>query len=218
MQKIAILILNTQINQKVFDFYYTPNAYLICADGGANRLYQYQKKIIPQCIIGDLDSLKLEIQEYYSSLNCPIIKIDDQDTSDFEKALYFIQQQPDIHRIIILGGLTERFDQTINSLHTLAKFNFHGELISDYSIVRYFNKGIHKFQFSEIESLKGISLFPQGTQARINTKGLKWDVTQNNPLIFGQFISTSNEALQKQLEFDSLDNFFFVTQLKDQYI
>ncbi|CAD8088566.1 unnamed protein product [Paramecium primaurelia] len=218
MQKIAIVILNTKINQKVFDFYYNPNVFLICADGGANRLYEYKKEIIPKCIIGDLDSLKPEIQDYYQQQNCSIVKIDDQDTSDFEKALSYIQQLDGFQRIIIIGGLTERFDQTINSLHTLVKFNFTGELISDYSIVRYFNQGIHTFQFSEIEQSKGISLFPQGTQARINTKGLKWNVTQNNPLILGKFLSTSNEAIEKQLEFDSLDNFFFVTQLKDEYI
>lgn len=59
------MILNTKINQKVFDFYYNPNVFLICADGGANRLYEYKKEIIPKCIIGDLDSLKPEIQDYY---------------------------------------------------------------------------------------------------------------------------------------------------------
>ncbi|CAD8162986.1 unnamed protein product [Paramecium octaurelia] len=218
MQNIAIVILNTKINHKVFDFYYNQNVFLICADGGANRLYEYKKEIIPKCIIGDLDSLKPEIQQYYQSHNCSIIKVDDQDTSDFEKAISYLQQLDGFQHVIIIGGLQERFDQTINSLHTLAKINFTGQIISDYSIVRYFKEGFHTFKFSEIEQEKGISLFPQGTQARINTKGLKWNVTQDNPLILGKFLSTSNEAVEKQLEFDSLDNFFFVTQLKDQYI
>ncbi|CAD8078709.1 unnamed protein product [Paramecium primaurelia] len=55
------------------------------------------------------------------------------------KKLYLIFNHQKIHQLIILGCLTERFDQTINSLHTLVKFN---QLRRIYSIVRYFIKGI----------------------------------------------------------------------------
>lgn len=43
----------------------------VCADGGANRLYdslqeEMRSEYIPQYIIGDLDSLRTEVKEFYS--------------------------------------------------------------------------------------------------------------------------------------------------------
>jgi hypothetical protein len=47
MNHIAIVILNTKINEKVFHFYRDKVKTIICADGGANRLYDLDKTIIP---------------------------------------------------------------------------------------------------------------------------------------------------------------------------
>ncbi|CAD8175885.1 unnamed protein product [Paramecium pentaurelia] len=84
-----------------------------------------------------------------------------------------------------------------------------------FSCLIYYQRNSY-FQFSEIEQINEINLFSQGNEKRINTKGLKFKIKQNNPIY--KFISISNKAIENQIEFDSLDNFFFVIQLKDEYI
>ena len=49
---------------------------IICADGGANRLFDSPYKNTPnlRAITGDLDSLKPQVKEYYSDKKIPILK------------------------------------------------------------------------------------------------------------------------------------------------
>ena len=64
----------------------------ICAEGGANRLYDQvspnlRTKYIPEYIVGDLDSVRSEVQDFYRS------------NSRFHMPVEFL---------IILEGLTEQ--------------------------------------------------------------------------------------------------------------
>jgi len=100
-----------QINP-IFDKLWNISSFHICADGGANRLYDAtvasttsatstasKNKYIPNVIKGDLDSIKSHVKEYYQSYNrgdgddgddsdgCQIIKDPNQDYNDLDKAL-----------------------------------------------------------------------------------------------------------------------------------
>jgi len=44
--------------------------------------------MIPNCIVGDFDSIRSEVQEYYSKKNVKMFMKQDQDTTDLEKCLY----------------------------------------------------------------------------------------------------------------------------------
>ena len=66
---------------------------VVCADGGANRLYDWfgsspdsdgfnRIDYIPSKIIGDLDSLRGDVRDYYSSNGCEIIHHGNQDNTD----------------------------------------------------------------------------------------------------------------------------------------
>ena len=62
------------------------------ANGGANRLYERREgnereERIPSNIVGDLDSIRPEVHEYYRSHGTKIIKDDDQNEIDFDKSL-----------------------------------------------------------------------------------------------------------------------------------
>ncbi len=95
----------------IFDKLWNISSYKVCADGGANRLYDvtYKKVLsndntnnnneksnhqeyIPDLIKGDLDSVHENIQEYYKSKGCMIIQDFDQDTNDLDKALEAIRE------------------------------------------------------------------------------------------------------------------------------
>jgi len=45
--------------------------------------------MIPNCIVGDFDSIRIEVQEFFSKKNVKMYMKQDQDTTDLEKCLYF---------------------------------------------------------------------------------------------------------------------------------
>ena len=84
---------------------------IIAADGGSNLCYQ--KKIDPDFIIGDLDSIDPFVLAHYGS--CEIINIADQDHHDLDKALRFTKTlNPEIIRVTAVFG--KRFDHSLANL------------------------------------------------------------------------------------------------------
>ena len=69
----SCIILNGKINDYKFIKSIIKNEnydYIICADGGANHAYEME--IIPDFIIGDLDSAKENIVDYYRNHNVKV--------------------------------------------------------------------------------------------------------------------------------------------------
>jgi thiamine pyrophosphokinase len=101
MRPYAVIVLNQPINKNALDAVLDSAALLICADGGANRLYQCDnhphrqnraRVRIPDAIVGDLDSLDPEIGSHYSLQGVKIIKDPDQYSTDFTKCLKYVRQ------------------------------------------------------------------------------------------------------------------------------
>jgi thiamine pyrophosphokinase len=86
---------------------------VIGVDGGAVSLYE--KGIIAELIIGDLDSVS-NISSFPASTE--IIKLEEQQTTDFEKALYSI----DAPLFICFGFWGNRLDHCMSALHVLMKY------------------------------------------------------------------------------------------------
>lgn len=77
----------------------------ICADGGANRLYDQLPAMLPgvdpsvardshlpDLIKGDLDSVRQDVTDFYTSKGIPFIDLSsDQETTDLEKCLLFLE-------------------------------------------------------------------------------------------------------------------------------
>lgn len=70
--KNILIVLNSPLNGVLVTKLYKDCEYMICADGGANRLYDVNKDIKPDLIIGDLDSIRQDVKEHYSKLGVPI--------------------------------------------------------------------------------------------------------------------------------------------------
>uniref|UniRef100_A0A452YYH9 Thiamin pyrophosphokinase catalytic domain-containing protein n=1 Tax=Aegilops tauschii subsp. strangulata TaxID=200361 RepID=A0A452YYH9_AEGTS len=76
----------------------------VCADGGANRVFDGMPELLPgharddvrsrykpDVIKGDMDSVRPEVKEYYSNLGTKIAdQSHDQDTTDLHKCVAFI--------------------------------------------------------------------------------------------------------------------------------
>ncbi|ODM20076.1 hypothetical protein SI65_05062 [Aspergillus cristatus] len=138
----ALLVLNQPINEKAFQVLREHANYTICADGGANRFYDLMRKnglestILPDCIIGDLDSIQASVRTHYEGLGVTIIQDPDQYSTDFTKSLkYLCAHSAQITsgrsksktggnengrlEILILGGLGGRVDQAFSQIHHL---------------------------------------------------------------------------------------------------
>ncbi|KAJ5354130.1 thiamine pyrophosphokinase eukaryotic [Penicillium brevicompactum] len=92
----ALLILHQPINEKAFDVLRKHACFIICADGGANRLYDMTKAVgteskhLPDVVMGDLDSIRPAVREHYEKLGVRVIRDPDQYSTDFTKCLKFI--------------------------------------------------------------------------------------------------------------------------------
>ncbi|WP_435229168.1 thiamine diphosphokinase [Pseudopelagicola sp. nBUS_20] len=154
---------------------------LVASDGGASHCVALN--LIPEAVIGDMDSVDLDVLAAVPAER--VHKIEDQDTTDFQKALHLISA-PYILGVGFSGG---RLD------HQLACFN---------SLVRNSEKrcvllGDTDIVFLAPPSLRlpldqgtRVSMFPMG-EVEAKSDGLKWPV---DGLMFapdGQ-IGTSNEA------------------------
>ena len=100
---------------------------LIALDGGFRHLKALG--LDADVIIGDMDSCAdAEIAE-----DTEILKLDEQDSNDFEKALYSVEA-PYFIGFGLLGG---RLDQVMANLHGLVKYQAHKKiiLISPYEVL-----------------------------------------------------------------------------------
>jgi len=92
--------------------------FLICADAGADHLYKMN--IIPDLIIGDLDSISQKVLSFYSN-KTKILHIKRQNDTDIEKALkYAISLKYD--EVILLGVIGNRLDHSFCNIGIALKF------------------------------------------------------------------------------------------------
>ena len=188
MKKCLILANGTPPKKSVIN-YLIRKGYdtLYCADGGANSAYKL--KVIPDFIIGDLDSIKSDVKKYYSDKS-KIIKYSRQSDTDVEKCLKHVIGKG-FRDAILIGGTGDRLDHSFCNLGIVLKF---------FDKIKI--KVVH--QSSVLEALKGevklntipdetISLYGFDRKTKITSKGLKYPL-KNISLPFGESESTSNKA------------------------
>ena len=153
----AMIILNAPIRQPpsaLFDQLWTKSSFHICADGGANRLYQAtvvaqnsnqqpQDKATtttptttnyrPDLITGDLDSLWPTTRAHYSALGVKIVRQYDQNYNDLDKSIRSIPtKSPPYTTCFVYGAFGGRFDQEMASMQAL--YRHAGQSNSDSSL------------------------------------------------------------------------------------
>ena len=142
----------------------TNSDYIIAVDGSANKLFDLE--IIPDVIIGDLDSL-----QNINNKNIELVKTPDQNKTDFRKTLEWCIEK-NILNISIFGISGESEDHFLGNYYTLSDF---GEKISwkaftDFSVISPC-MGNKKF-----ESFKGqkVSLFCMKGSSTVNSENLEY--------------------------------------------
>lgn len=160
--------------------------YVVCADGGANKARPFG--IVPQMIIGDLDSITRKTRQYYASV--PVIHDTNQNNTDLEKALDHVLKQGYTSATVI-GATGERPDHTLANFSILLKY--HRRLSLTYFDERCTVQAVRGSV--RFRSVKGqpVSLVPMGRCSGITTTGLHYPL-RNEALEPGVREGSSNEA------------------------
>lgn len=239
VQQTALIILNSPLcSYKRFARLYNNACYVICADGGANRLYdllteQYPdhaydtaiSKLRPHAIHGDLDSIREGVRQAYLDLGVQVTLDEDQYSTDFQKAIKKVcEALPEVQHILVLGSLGGRVDQGIGLLHELFREQCHRQrrqgiqfwLFSESSVSWILRPGRSSLSTKLNENLltRNVGLLPIYGPATISTTGLEWDVKEWQTSMGGN-VSTSNHIMREIVEVETDGDILFTIELAD---
>jgi thiamine pyrophosphokinase len=176
---------------------------LICADGGANSARKLN--LIPDYIIGDLDSISESNLNYFSGKSV-IHKITSQNDTDVEKCLKFAISKK-MSEAILLGVTGDRLDHTFCNLGIILKFSnkINLKLIAENSYLSAYSGKI------ELNTFHGetISLYGFNARTKIKSEGLKYPL-KTISLPFGIKESTSNVAVATRVKLNITGGKIFI--------
>ncbi|KAK8243065.1 thiamine pyrophosphokinase-like protein 1 [Phyllosticta capitalensis] len=204
----ALLILNQPVSSTdLLERLWAHSDYRICADGGANRLFDAfvhdhvrRDQFLPSQIHGDLDSLRPSVRDYYAAKGVPISRDHDQYSTDFGKAVKQITAA-----ILIMCTLGGRVDQGLGLLYEMLRIQLAYPdtrlwLFSESSVSFILPAGRNELHLPDLAYFtENVGILPAFGPAVISTKGLEWDVTDWPTSVDGN-VSTSNHVRSPVIE------------------
>lgn len=126
---LTLLLLNTSLHNIDLRHLWSRSHLRVCADGGANRLYDYfdddeRPHYVPHYIVGDLDSLRPEVRTYYAQLATVVLVQLSQYSSDFTKAIKtaIIHHSDLQHQLTLPMDECDGLSQIISLVRTMHPF------------------------------------------------------------------------------------------------
>jgi thiamine pyrophosphokinase len=162
---------------------------IIAADGAANSLAI--KGIVPDMIVGDLDSVRPDLL-----IDGKFMEVNDQNSSDFEKALNYLSNN-NLLPTIILGINGGYMDHILNNINIFVQTNsiFFGK-----DIVGLVLNGHHTFNLAIGTKLSVFGI----PRCCITTNGLKWNLNMAE-LTFPGFNSCFNRTASENISIDMIN-------------
>ena len=170
--------------------------YIICADGGANVAKELN--IVPDIILGDMDSITEETTEFYRNVKCerhPVRK----DETDTELAIAHAIALG-ASEVTILGALGSRLDHSLGNIFLLTRFleaGIKGKIVNEKNLILLINEN-ETFEFS-IGTV--ISLLPIGGDVEeINISGFEYPIvngrmTMKNPYGISNVVTQQEQKI-----------------------
>ncbi len=162
---------------------------IVCADGGANAARSLD--IMPDTIIGDFDSITGDTRAYYERAGVPLIHLERQDDTDFEKALLLLREQ-EVRTVAVCGVTGKLLDHTLGNFSILLRYR------DDFDLVlfdpHYRVDIITATRTFPSRPADRISIVPLAPSDGIHYSGLRYPL-QGESLSFGLTEGTCNEAL-----------------------
>lgn len=165
---------------------------IICADGGAD--HAYAAGLLPDIIIGDMDSLSSEKQNYFRKTGSKfIVHPETKDETDTQLALdYAFDLKPD--RIFVFGACGTRIDHTLANISLLIcgiKRNIH---------VRFVDELYEVFAVDDCYTIEGlvgqtVSILPLTEEALgVSLEGFEYNI-KNAIMTYGVPYGISNKLI-----------------------
>ncbi|MCU0427726.1 MAG: thiamine diphosphokinase [Candidatus Kapabacteria bacterium] len=165
---------------------------IAAADGAAVQLRE--KNVLPQYIVGDLDSLAHDRAYWEENKQIEIVEIGDQNSTDFEKTLDYVAKR-NCRSILVVGMHGGEFDHTLNNWSILMRYGKTRNIV-------FYEKGkiaIPLYESVQVAAKEGemISLIPQPS-AVLTTSGLEWNLNKEE-LSLGLKEGARNRAIANQI-------------------
>jgi thiamine pyrophosphokinase len=163
--------------------------FILCADGGTNHCLR--AALIPNMIIGDLDSISQEALEIVCKNNVPIKKFPaKKDSTDTELSIdYLIDKK--FKDITLVGAMGSRMDHTIANILLLNKLNdkgIKGRIIDEKNTIYLVDKELILTRSNDYF----ISIIPiTDSGIRITLKGFEYELC-NERIEFASSYGVSN--------------------------
>lgn len=231
---VACVILNWQL-PSISPIIWQHASIHICADGGANRLYDEMPQFLPghhydtrthhlpQLICGDLDSLRPDVERYYSRCGVEIIdQSSDQDSTDFEKCIKMLQtldtwkeksREGEPWTIVALGAQGGRLDHILSNINTLHAYrDLDIVLCGDGNLTRLLKSGRTIIRpYRDVEGPQ-CGVIPLQGLVSVSSSGLKWNMTDAE-LRIGGLISSCNTIESDDVVIECTGDLVWTTEL-----
>ncbi|WP_026893903.1 thiamine diphosphokinase [Clostridiisalibacter paucivorans] len=186
--------------------------FIICADGGAK--HAKLSSVVPNIIIGDLDSIDEDDLKWFDRFNVPIKDFPTKkDYTDMELCLNFAVEKG-ATEITILGAIGSRLDHSIANimlLYDLFQKGIDAKIINDHNKAFLFSGRGKVLK----EDYKYISLIPIfGDVSGITLKGFEYKLNKAT-IKFSATLGISNELIEDEGEIDIEDGICLVVKSKD---
>jgi thiamine pyrophosphokinase len=203
----SILCLNGLLpNTKTIKALSKNSKIIIAADGAANQLAK--KNINPDYIIGDLDSL----DNKYNWVNSKIIKIPDQNTTDFEKCIDYINTNM-LFPTLVLGINGGEIDHIIDNLNKFIKYSSTIPMIffdtpNKWGIAMTSTLSIN----TEVSNI--VSIFPFLQNTHLKSQGLHWELNSDKHSILQNTSTRNKTTTEHTIIQSSQDKVLVITESK----
>lgn len=169
----------------------------IAVDGG--WLAHRHAGVEPNIILGDLDSCG-DLQEIETIFPRSVIeRVSDQNLTDFEKALDWLENRGLPGQLVVLGGLGKRTDHCLSNLMIAARVDPSVEIIFDdsHEWARRITPACPLFLSGRASA--PISLIPIGEVGDVVSSGLQWELSGAD-FAWDRMISQSNRCSSDEVK------------------
>ena len=202
-QKIsAIIVLNAgPLPERLRNFW--PRAGLrVCADGGANQLLRrFGTELVPDAIVGDLDSLEAETKTTWENMGVRVEQVSCQNSTDLDKCFRYMKDHGVVEGVTLVVGTlgAQRLDQLMAVINTCFCMG-NVVILGEECLTLIFKAGVNCVRFPQwLVDENRCGLIPMFCPVHaVSTTGLKWEL-RDEPTRFGFLVSSSNEVVSQTL-------------------